>query len=172
VDAQRIIKICEANWDAHKSDCSGFVKAVAAGLEVSTFLPGDNANVIVDKLHAATDWAALSPGDGLAAKAQADAGLLVVGGLKGSDQVNPDLHGHVVVVIAGPLDSIHGKYPTAYWGQLNGVGAKAETINWAWRAGDRENVRYFAKLLGSPAPAPGPSARRMPSLRRDYLESA
>ena len=172
MDAQRIIKICEANWDAHKSDCSGFVKAVAAELEVSTFLPGDNANVIVDKLHAATDWAALSPGDGLAAKAQADAGLLVVGGLKGSDQVNPDLHGHVVVVIAGPLDSIHGKYPTAYWGQLNGVGAKAETINWAWRAGDRENVRYFAKLLGSPAPAPGPSARRMPSLRRDYLESA
>ena len=32
------------------------------------------------------------------------------------------------MVIAEPLDSVHRKYPTAYWGQLNGVGAKAGTI--------------------------------------------
>ena len=148
MDAQHIIVVCEANWDAHKSDCSGFVKAVAAALEVGTFAPSDDANAIMDKLNAATDWAALTPGDGPAAKVQADAGLLVIAGLKGSDQINADPHGHVVVVVTGPLDPVHGEYPTAYWGQLNGIGAKAKTINWAWRAGDRDHVGYFVKSLG------------------------
>lgn len=145
MDPQHIIALCDANWDANKSDCSGFVKAVANALQVSTFAPGDDANSIVDKLHAATDWVALTPGDGPAAKAQADAGWFVIAGLKGSNQTNPDPHGHVVVIVTGPLDSIHGEYPTAYWGRLGGVGAKAQTINWAWRAGDRDQVAYFAK---------------------------
>lgn len=145
MDPQHIIALCDANWDANKSDCSGFVKAVANALQVSTFAPGDDANSIVDKLHAATDWVALAPGDGPAAKAQADAGWFVIAGLKGSNQISPDPHGHVVVIVTGPLDSIHGEYPTAYWGRLGGVGAKAQTINWAWRAGDRDQVAYFAK---------------------------
>jgi hypothetical protein len=29
---------------------------------------------------------------------------------------------HVVVVVDGPL--AHGKYPTAYWGSLHGIGKK------------------------------------------------
>jgi hypothetical protein len=154
MDANQIIEVCEANWDAHKSDCSGFVKAVVAALGLSTFVPSDDANTIVSKLSTATDWAAITPGDGLEAKAQADAGLLVIAGLKGSDQVNQEPHGHVVVVVTGPLDSGHSKYPTAYWGKLGGVGAKAETINWAWRAVDRDNVSYFAKSLDTPTSAP------------------
>jgi len=161
-NALRIISVCEANWEAHKSNCSGFVKAVAAQLEVTTFAHGDDANVIADKLQAATDWVALTEGDGPAAKGQADAGLLVIAGLKGSDQVIPDADGHVVVVVAGPLDSTHEKYPTAYWGRLNGVGAKAQTINWAWRPGDRDKVGYFAKSLAAVVaginPTSGPAA--------------
>ena len=152
MNPQTIINICEANWDAHKFDCSGFVKAVATALQISTFTPDDDANDIVNKLHAAGDWVALTPGDGAAAKAQADAGLLVVAGLKGSDQINPDVHGHVVIVVTGPLDPTHHQYPTAYWGSLAGHPAKAETINYAWRAGDRDKVGYFAKSLDPPAP--------------------
>jgi hypothetical protein len=144
MDAGHIIEVCEANWDAHQSDCSGFVKAVATVLQVTTFAAGDDANAIVDKLRTASDWTALGGGDGPAAKAQADAGMLVIAGLKGSDQVQPDTHGHVVVVVTGPLDQ---EYPTAYWGRLGGVGAKAQTVNWAWRAGDRDHVSYFAKAL-------------------------
>jgi len=151
MNPQRIIDVCEANWEAHKFDCSGFVKAVAAALQVSTFGPGDDANDIVAKLPMAGDWVALAPGDGAAAKAQADAGSLVVGGLKGSDQINPDAHGHVVVVVTGPLDPAHNKYPTAYWGSLAGHPAKAQPINFAWRAGDRDKVAYFAKSM-DPAP--------------------
>ena len=144
MDPARIIQICQASWDAHKSDCSGFVKAVATALGVATFGPNDNADSIVEKLSAASDWTALTAGDGVTAKAQADAGLFVIAGLKGADQSQPDAHGHVVVVVSGPLDR---QYPTAYWGQLGGVGAEAKTINWAWRAGDRDRVGYFAKSL-------------------------
>ena len=140
----QIIELCKAHWDAHKSDCSGFVKAVATALGVETFTPDDNADSIVDKLNAASDWAALTLGDGAAAKAKADAGLFVIAGLKGADQVQPETHGHVVVIVSGPLDR---QYPTAYWGQLGGVGAQATTINWAWRAGDRDRVGYFTKSL-------------------------
>jgi hypothetical protein len=147
MDPKRIIDVCQVNWEAHKSDCSGFVKAVCAALGIGTFAADDNADMIVGKLHAATDWVALAAGDGATAKARADAGLLVIAGLKGADQVQPDPHGHVVVVVTGPLDPSHGKYPTGYWGQLGGVGARAQTINFAWRAGDRDRVGYFAKSL-------------------------
>src|SRR5260370_35574026 len=121
-DAQRIIDACDKKWDAHKSDCSGFVKAGAADLEVNTLAPGDNANAIVDKLNKivnepnnATGWTEIKPGDGSAAKVQADVGLFVIGGLKGSAMAKPEEHGHVVVIVSGPLDPGHDKYPTAYW---------------------------------------------------------
>ena len=145
-DPQQIIAVCEANWDAHKSDCSGFVKAVSSALGVTTFQPDDNADSIMDKLRSG-DWTALEVGNGLMAKTQADAGVLVVAGLKGAEQVQPDPHGHVVVVVAGPLDAAHGQYPTGYWGRLGSVGAKATSLNFAWRAGDRDQVGYFAKAF-------------------------
>jgi hypothetical protein len=156
MDPRHIIDVCEANWDAHRSDCSGFVKAVAAALAVQTFTDVDNADAIVDKLRAAASWTPLRSGDGTEAKAMADAGQFVIGGLKGSDQLNPDQHGHVVVVVTGPLDSSHGEYPTAYWGKLGSIGAKAKAINFAWRAVDRDHVGYFAKSLDAATPAPDP----------------
>jgi len=149
VDPQHIIGVCDANWEAHQADCSGFVKAVAFALGVSTFSSDDDANVITDKLHAATEWTALAAGDGTAAKAQADLGLFVIACLKGDDQMQPSPNGHLVVVVSGPLDSTHGKYPTAYWGSLGGVGAKCQTLNYAWRAVDRDRVGYFAKSVDS-----------------------
>ncbi len=158
MDPQRIIAVCKANWEAHKSDCSGFVKAVSGTLGVHTFAPGDDANAIVEKLHAAQDWKALTPGDGAAAKAQADEGMFVMAGLKGADQVQPDAHGHTVIVVSGPLDATHHAYPTGYWGSLGGVGAEAQTLNYAWREGDRDRVGYFVKSLDSPEAAVAPSA--------------
>jgi hypothetical protein len=147
MDPQQIITACQASWDANKSNCSGFVKAVCSALQVTAFDADDNADSIVDKLRAGGGWTALGVGNGPAAKAQADAGVLVIAGLKGSEQVQPDANGHVVVVVTGPLDAAHGKYPTAYWGRLGGVGAENQGINFAWRAGDRDNVDYFAMAL-------------------------
>ena len=153
MDPQTIVNLCEANWEANKANCSGFVKAIAAALQVSTFDPDDDADQIVDKLRGAGDWVALGIGDGAAAKAQADQGLLVVAGLKGNEQAVPDAHGHVVVVVTGPLDPAHNAYPTAYWGSLGGTPGKAQTINFAWRTADRDKVGYFAKPVDTIGPA-------------------
>ena len=134
--AQDIIGACEAEWDAHKSDCSGFAKAVAARLGVT--LTG-MANDIVGEI-AAAPWSLIDGGP--AAAAAAAQGRLVIAALRGGDQQVPDAHGHVVIVVPGPL--AHDLYPTAYWGQLGGVGQKDMTLNWAWRAGDRDHVIYGA----------------------------
>src|SRR4051812_46627910 len=89
---QQIIDACEANYTTHIGDCSGFCKAVAHDLGIPTL--SGMANDIVDEIQKAP-WTVLT--DGIAAKAQADAGNLVIGGLKD----NP--HGHVVIVVQGPL---------------------------------------------------------------------
>jgi hypothetical protein len=78
--------------------------------------------------------------NGATACAVAAAGQLVIAGLKGSEQQEPSAHGHVVVVVSGPL--AHDKYPSAYWGRLGGVGARNKTLNYAWRSGDRDTVTY------------------------------
>jgi hypothetical protein len=126
--AERIIAACEREWYTWRSDCSGFVKAVAADLGV--FLSGQ-ANDIVDAI--AANWKPAK--DGVEAAAHAAEGKFVVGGLKDKP------HGHVVVVVRGPLN--RGKYPTAYWGQLGGTGEKKTTINYSWTAGDRDEVAYY-----------------------------
>lgn len=133
-DAKNIIDVCEDEWPANKDDCGGFVKDVAAALGIS--LSGQ-ANDIVDQI-AGPGWNKLT--DGQAAKQAADEGKFVIGGLKGSDQQTPSAHGHVVVVVSGPLAK--DQYPTAYWGKLGGTGERAKTINWAWKAIDRDKVLY------------------------------
>ena len=139
---------CEACFAPNANDCSRFARAVAAELGVP--LSGQ-ANDIVDTIRNSPDWTRLA--DGVAAAQQAAAGKLVVGGLRGDEQATPDLqHGHVVIVVAG-LPLAHGKYPFAYWGRLGGGGMKDQTINWAWRAEDRDNVTYAAHDIAVPAPA-------------------
>jgi hypothetical protein len=123
-----VVAACKANWEAHKSDCSGFAKAVATDIGVS--LSG-MANDIVDEIQQ-LPWTTTM--DGVEAAKQAEAGLFVIGGLK------EEGHGHVVVITPGPLN--RDKYPTAYWGRLGSVGMENTTINWAWNAEDRDNVIY------------------------------
>jgi hypothetical protein len=135
---QQIIDACEDNWDADKSDCSKFVRDVAATFGAT--LTGQ-ANAIVDQITSQPEWQQLS--GGAAAKDAADDGQLVVAGLRGSEQGTPEEHGHVVIVVSGPL--ANGKYPSAYWGRLGGVGEKDKTINYAWRAGDRDAVHYASR---------------------------
>lgn len=131
----RVRQACEDCFEAHKGDCSGFARAVATELKVP--LQG-LANQIVETLRTGKGWTPLR--DGVAAAESAKAGKLVIGGLKGAEQAHPDPHGHVVVVVDGPLD--RNAYPTAYWGRLGGAGAKDKTINWAWTAADRDRVSY------------------------------
>lgn len=135
--ADQVTEACEACFDAHAGDCSGFVRAVSSQLGVQLHGLADE---IVDTIRGGNGWRPLR--DGIAAAQSATAGKLVIGGLKGSEQANPDPHGHVVVVVAGPLDPTHKAYPKAYWGRLGGGGAENQWTNYAWRAEDRDRVSY------------------------------
>ena len=137
--AQEIINECERNFETYKADCSGFVKSVAHKFGVD--LTGQ-ADDIVDQISQ-PGWTKLA--DGKAAKASADAGWLVVAGLKSANHNPPRNNGHVVIVVAGPL--ANDKYPSGYWGTLGGVGRKNTTINYAWREADRDNLLYAAKIV-------------------------
>ena len=69
----------------------------------------------------------------------------MIGGLRGDRQAHPSAHGHVVVVVPGPLN--RGRYPTAWWGSLAGRPDKDKTINWAWSEADRDKVVYAAHRI-------------------------
>jgi len=137
--AQHIINICEAKFDANADNCSGFVKAVS--IELSVALSGQ-ADDIVSQIQSG-DWQQLA--DGIEAKTKADDGWLVVGGLQGAQNLPPQSHGHVAIVVSGPL--AHGRYPSGYWGKLGSTGKKNTTINWAWNTDSRDKVIYAAVLV-------------------------
>lgn len=126
--AAKVKRMCEQYWLKNEKNCSGLVKDVAAslGLEIIGV-----ANDIVDQF-ARKPWIICK--DGIEARQKALEGEFVVGGLKAIT------NGHVVVVVSGPL--AQGKYPTAYWGSLGGVGKKNTTINWAWNKAHRDKVVY------------------------------
>lgn len=154
-----VVSACKHNFQAHKSDCSGFVKAVAEELKILPKLLGQ-ANDIVDQIQR-TPW--LPCADGREAARRAAEGKFVIGGLK--EQGN----GHVVIVTPGPLS--HGKYPRAYWGTLGGVGKEDTNVNYAWRrpifSGKHatgpipdylDEVTYaYRTITPYPNPRPGPA---------------
>lgn len=139
---QEIIDACENNWEANKSDCNKFVRTVGAELGI-TIVQG-NADSIIDSLTAPI-WTSVA--DGIAAKQKADEGFFVIAGLKAAAHTPPRLNGHVAVVVFGPLDPTHNKYPTGYWGSLGSVGKKNSTLNYSWNASDRNNVKYFYRSI-------------------------
>jgi hypothetical protein len=142
---QQIIDACEAVWEANKSNCSGFVKAVAASLSVNPFDAGDDADTIVNKLPAAAGWAAQT--DLATVEANAAAGWFIVAGLQSSGFTPPRNHGHVVVVVQGD-DPNHPGFPMAYWGTLGAVGRENASIRNAFIPGvDLGNVLYFGIQL-------------------------
>src|SRR6266446_9467 len=90
----KVVAACEKHWDQFKSDCSGFVKAVAQ--DCGILLTGQ-ANDIVDQIQK-LPWQVLKDGAavGHEASVKANAGL-VIAGLKDTPS------GHVAIVVPGPL---------------------------------------------------------------------
>lgn len=142
-NAQKIIAACESNFEQFKSDCSGFVKAVAHTVSDRLSLHG-NADDLVDFLDNGNGWSPLPNGDGKAAKQKADDGWLVVAGMKNTELTPVRSHGHVAIVVSGDVDEVHNSYPTAYWGMFGGVGAKNKTLNYSFNRTDRDRVHYYA----------------------------
>jgi hypothetical protein len=131
----RVRDACESSFEAHQGDCSGFAHAVATQLNVTLVGVADQ---IVETLRTDPAWTRIA--DGVAAAQRAKAGKLVIAGLKGSEQTRPDPHGHVVVVVDGPM--AHNAYPSAYWGSLGGQPGRNQTLNFAWTVADRDRITY------------------------------
>jgi hypothetical protein len=148
MDPQHIIDTCESNWDANKSDCNHFVKAVADSLGVTLFAAGDDADTILNKLSNAAGWPPI-PGtpDLSTVETDAAAGQFIIAGLRSNEFTPPRTHGHVVVVVKGD-DPLHPGYPLAYWGTLGGVGQKDSSIrNTFIPDTDLPNVKYYGTSL-------------------------
>lgn len=135
-----IAKLCDALLKHWEHDCSGFAKAVAQALKIT--LDGD-ANAIATMLAGGADgWTKLPSG---AAAAEAASGRFVLAGLRGDELTSHQSHGHVVIVVPGPLN--RGKYPSAFWGALGGTPGYDKTINWAWPLVDLDKVHYAATAI-------------------------
>ena len=137
--ALKVEEVCESEFDANKGDCNLFAKAVASKFNVQF---AGQADDIVDQIRG-SGWTKL--GDGVQAKAMAEAGMFVVAGLKGGDHKPARPNGHVAIVVAGPL--AHNKYPMGYWGSLGGTPGKKQTLNYSWNSSDRDNVEYAARTI-------------------------
>jgi hypothetical protein len=139
MSARDIIALCQKHIVAFGNDCSGFAKAVAS--DCGVLLAGD-ANQIVDLIE--HDWDCLD--DGADARDAAMRGLFVVGGAQAKG------HGHVVIVVAGPMSHGH-KYPYCFWGSYKSLAILGETVNigfsrghgclnYAFGPGTRDKVIY------------------------------
>lgn len=134
----RVRDACETCFQTHKDDCSGFVHAVGTVLGVK--IEG-MANDIVNEIRGGGPWRPLP--DGPAAVESARKGKFVIAGLRGDEQFEHSNHGHLVIVIDGPL--ARGLYPSAYWGSLGGEPGRFETLNWAWTQHDRDRISYAVR---------------------------
>ena len=138
IGACRQLRAITANAD----NCNLFAVAVAQRFDVA--LRG-TADQIMETVTGA-DWTQHGT-DGKVASQAAQAGALVVGGM--TSQALGDAHGHVVIVVAGPLN--RDKYPTAYWGSQNAAirpaGALGTTINFSFSVADRDKVIYASRSV-------------------------
>lgn len=140
-NAAKVVEVCRKKWPGNKGSCNGFVNAVTSEFELP--LAG-TADQILDTITAAgSDWKKLA--DGVAAKAAAEQGKLVVAGLRSADFENATAHGHVVIVVPGPMNP-GGWAPAAYWGSLNSdvadKGGSGAPLSLCFRAADGKSSKF------------------------------
>ncbi len=153
-----IAKILKDLYDSKlKNDCSGFFKGLAQQLGLTGY-DHLNADLIVAKISdPAGGWEKLGEGvtDGATAAASAAEGYLVVALLKAADhdphrknkktgevEVRPYTHGHLSIVIPGPLKE---GYPQVVSGSIvaDGQSDGSKTVLGVWRRIDAPHVKYY-----------------------------
>jgi hypothetical protein len=137
----RVIAACTKHWPENSGDCSAFVKAVVAELNLGFTLSG-RANDICDQITRAP-WNRIGNGNASAAVAglTAGEGRLVVAGLAAPG------NGHVAIVV--DYRNAFDSYPpvdrdkaVAFWGKLHSVGQEYYRITKSWTTVDLERVYY------------------------------
>src|ERR1700690_483070 len=122
-------------YAANANDCSGFVRDVAERLGLN--LEG-NADALVDPFR--RDWRTLDTLPQVVH--EVGSGRLVVAGLRSDEHKPKRQHGHVVVIVAGPL--YYGKYPRCWGGGIGSAQSKeTKSVGEVWNQADRDSVSYF-----------------------------
>lgn len=126
---KRIIEACERHWNAHKSNCSGFVRAVAKEIDIP--FPPDRiqADPIIEYISMWSTASWWKIGSAKDAGLFAEEGHFVLACLASTESGRAN--GHVAVVTSG-YKPAKGKYPRGYWGALDSVGEKNSTMNWSF----------------------------------------
>jgi hypothetical protein len=143
------VQASEKHFEANKSDCNKFLKAVAKELGIHDFQDGQDADKIIEFLERPPEgWTKLGQGKHAEAHAKAKDGSFVVAAMKSTDMNKSE--GHVAVVTAGDLvhsamDSID--YPRGYWGVLNGTGKQCEGMNYSFPPERKTKLRYYWRSL-------------------------
>jgi hypothetical protein len=131
---ETILAACQRHYNAHRDDCSAYVRAVSADLGYP--LSG-NADAIVT--HLSSNWTRLTREEAIAA---VERGQFVIVGLRSGDHDPPRNNGHVAVVVHGPL--YHDKYPPVWGGSIGSAQSRGnKTVGEIWRRTDRNDVLYF-----------------------------
>jgi hypothetical protein len=128
-------------------NCSGYLRLVAEGLDVNdNNLFGSSAMAVqaneqVVGLRNSSQWVNLGKGEEGkdAAVRRVRAGQFVVAGYR-----NPTGHGHVAVVVDGPL--VNG-WPRGYWGMMGGQPGRDRGLRESFSASKRTEVEFFARNL-------------------------
>ncbi len=125
---------------SNKINCSGYVKDVAHLLGV--YMPlGANANELVKYMQTDHFWTKLGNNDVEASKLAGQHYLVVAG------WVNPNGHGHVVIIMPGWENG----HPKGSWGSLHNAGdARLDaSLSRTFTAHELRDVQYFAIPVSS-----------------------
>lgn len=131
-----IVAACRKWYATFSNDCSGYVRAVTR--ELGHPVDG-NADGIMNELARSAAWESI---DRETAVASAREGKLIVAGLKSSEHNPTANHGHVVIVVDGPL--YHDKYPLVWGGSIGSAQSRGtKSVGEVWRRSDRDHVHYY-----------------------------
>ncbi len=133
---------CKERFKKYSGDCSGFLKSVAQDLNIE--LPQVQADGIIVYLENSGNWEEVR--SGAVAVQIAENGVLVIAGLKSEDFFeNRPSHGHVAIVVQGPL--YKGNYPKVWaGGSARGRSRGALTVGETWPINSRDLVKYYAPM--------------------------
>lgn len=119
-----------------KSDCSKFLKYVAADSRIGIDLPDYQANGLIDYMESNAQWEKLGKGRMDRAIEEALKGRFVVAGAK------KEPHGHVAIVVGKDASGM----ATASWGRRNSIGQLRGrlSLSFDFHNNGQQQVSYYA----------------------------
>jgi hypothetical protein len=146
-DSERIVAACKQAWSdpTSRSACNFFVTDVAKRFGVTI---SGTADQIVDALRADAAWTVLA--DGVAARAAAGNGMLVVAGIRSTDYTPARQHGHLAIVTIGQMNP-SGWAPAGYWGSLDAdiaeLGGAGSPISTCFSSAIKDKIVYRGRKI-------------------------